>query len=153
MNWQTAFQTFATGMAALASWFLYDLVKEFKSFKSETRTDVSGLKRERDDFKTTVRNSELSIAVRVTEMQKLHSEFNVKIVEQISSIKSDVRELRDVMREAKENSKNYAEFLQKALKICHVLDHRLKKQEADLKAVKIQVGELMILKSVHKNGE
>lgn len=146
MTWQTMLQLFTGTFASLGAWFLYDLIREFKSFKSETKTDVFNLKQERNDFKTTVRNAELSIALRVTDLQRLHSDFATNIKEQLFELKNEIKEIREITNHAKHNSQQYADFLKKALELCRFLDQKLKTQEREIKSIQIKLDELIILK-------
>lgn len=138
MSWLVAFQTFTAGLAAIGGYFIYDLIAEFKAFKSDTKTDVFNLKLERSNFQSTVRNAELSIGLRVNEIQKVHNDFTL--------------EMKTTLLQFGNDTKNFTKFMQKSLDLCEHLNDRLKTQEQELKTLKIQLGEVMIFKS-QKNGK
>ena len=133
MTWELALQSLILGMAAIGSWFIYDLISEFKTFKESTRTDVQALKQERAGFAAIVQTAELNIGMRVNEMQKLHNDFTL--------------EVKTSLMQFGHNTKNFEKFMQKSLDVCTRLSERLKMQEMELRAIKIEIGEVMIFKN------
>lgn len=138
MTWASAFQLFSSGLAAIGVWFIWELVKEFKAFKVETKTDISTLKIQRSGFEVTVRNAELNIGLRVNEMQKLHNNFSLEVKEALMQFRND--------------NKNFSKFMKTSLELVGRLNDKLVVQEKELKSLKIQLGEVIIFKS-QKNGK
>ena len=147
MSWESVLQVFMSGFAGIGAWFLYDLVREFKGFKNETKNDVFTLKHERNNFQTTIRNSEMTISSRVNEMQRISQEFSLTVRKDLQDIKFEISKIKESTDQASKNSKHYAEFLQRALELCKALDTRLKSQEQEVMSLHLKIKDLIIIKS------
>ncbi|NJM09377.1 MAG: hypothetical protein HC883_00295 [Bdellovibrionaceae bacterium] len=147
MSWEIFLQTITGSLAAIGGWFLFDLVREFKSFKAETKSDVISLKNSRADFQNTVRNAELSIALRVNEMQKIHNDFSLKIKSTLNEIENDMAQLKIMVEVASDKVGQFDSFLTKSLRLSQALNEKLKKHDKELESLKIQMGNTRIIKS------
>lgn len=131
-----AFQAFLTiissGLAGVCIWFLYDLVKEMKSFKHETGRDILRLNQERQDFKDTVKSHELATQMRVNELRQIQGEFSTTIKSQLVDVNHELRLIND---QTKSISENHA----KAIKISQALYGKVKVLEDEIKSLKIKV--------------
>lgn len=136
--WKYAFETFITGLAGIAVYFIYDLISEFKTFKTDTRADVSTLKLQRSQFEITVRNAELSIGLRSNEMQKQLNEFSLDIKQAVMKFSSETQ--------------TFDKFMRKSLELAGQLNDKMKHQEKDLKDLKVQLSEVMIFKGQPRSG-
>lgn len=133
IDWQTALQVFSTGMAGIASWFLFDFVREFKAFKVEANKEIQTLRAERSTFQSVVRNAEMSMSLRTSEITKLVSEFKILV-------KSDVLDLKSDLREIKALTSNHESFMRKSLEVS-------KRLNQEVKSLKIKMGEVLIIKN------
>lgn len=145
MTWQLVIQSFMMTFAAIGGWFLYDLVREFKSFKSETKNDVFTLKQERHDFKTTVRNAELTISLKVNDLTRLHHDFSIQVRRDLQDITHEVAQIKKASTEAAAQTENYGEFLKSTLKLSRAFNERLKAQESELKTLKVELGQALLM--------
>lgn len=151
MNWQVVLQTFSAGMGAIGIWFIYDLIREFKLFKKETRLDIQSLKTERQDFKSTVRNAELNIHGRVTDLQKIHNNHFIQSEKSINAVNMELERFKNLMTTASGKADAFENFLNKLLVIAKTLNDRLKKVESEMSTLKIEVGDLTIFKDKKKS--
>lgn len=152
MTWQTVIQTAMTGFAAIGAWFLYDLVREFKMFKVEAKTDINTLKNERASFQNTVRNAELSISIRVTEIQRVHNEFTLDVKKSLIEINAKFSQLQGAVDVTSKKAENFEGFLDRSLTLCRTLDGRLKKQEHEMRSLKIDLGKVVLFKNGNGKG-
>lgn len=146
MTWVEIFQGVTGFFAALGAWFIYDLIREFKSFKKETTDNVYSLKQERHTFQNTVRNAELSIGMRVNDMQKIHNEFTTMAKQSMNELKSELTHLKNVVESTSEKAENFEEFLKKALQLSRALNERIKAQEKELQNLRVVIGDTTIIK-------
>lgn len=146
MSWQTALQTFSAGLAALAIYFLYDLIREFKLFKKETGVDISNLKIERSQFQTTVRNAELTIGLRVEEMHKIHTTFSHQVQEKILGVREELIKTKFAADTIVRQSERLEEYLKKSFQLSKALNESLKRHEKEIQMIKIKIGDTTIFK-------
>jgi len=151
MSWEIALQSFSAGLAAIGLWFIYDLIREFKMFQKETRTDVSTLKNERVTFLNTVKQSELMISSEVMKMQKIQDSFSLEVKKSFIDITKDISELRKIIDETSKSSANFSDFLNKALEVMKKINDKVRRHEFELQTLKIEMGELTLFKE--KNGK
>lgn len=147
MSWEHVLQTFTASLATLGGWFLFQLVTEFKTFKKEAGRDIIDLKLERQAFQTTVRAAELTIGMRVNDMQKLHNEFTLDVNKSLMLLGSDMDRIRIVTNSTMTKAENFESFLKKSLQVSQALSQKLDQQKQELQSLKIQVGEVLILKT------
>lgn len=133
MSWEVVLQSVTAGFAMIGAWFIYDLIKEFKSFKESTRTDVGSLKAQRDKFEYIIRQAELTIGLRVNDLQRIQNEFSTQ--------------LKAASHDFKMETQNLDKFMVKSLEVVNLLNERVKRVEADSKDIKIKLGELIIFKT------
>lgn len=125
---------------------MFDLVREFKNFKSEAKNDIFTIKLERESFKTTIRNAELSIGLRVTEMQKLHSEFALQVKERLIEMRSEIERANTASTDLIKQAQTLDEFIKKSFELSKILNEKLKTHEKEIKDLKIKVGGATIFK-------
>lgn len=140
MTWEIALQTISAGMAGIAMFFLYDLVREFKTFKSETKRDILNLEKQREEFKTTVRNYELSSSIRTNELQKLHNDFNLKVSKEVANLGVDIMKIHALTTDMNKKTETFNDFFSKSLSI-------MKRFDLEIKSMKVQIKDLIIFKN------
>lgn len=143
MTWELAFQTFTAALASIGGWFMYDLVKEFKSFKKDTSRDIRALQSERENFQVTVKEAELNIALRVTELQALHNDFSLNVNNELNTLREEISAIRSISRQSLNNTRHQADFLKKALDLNKRLEQRLQEQEQGMTEVQDKLAFLM----------
>jgi len=136
MTWQVAFQTFSTGLAGIAVFFLYDLVKEYKSFKKDVADDLASLREERRIYKEAVMRTLLKF-----EELRLTSETSIKVINQ------EMIMFKRQMNEISEDTKSAHSFMKKAFGLAKALNERSARHEKDIQALKVQIGDTIIFKS------
>lgn len=146
MNWQLALQSFSVGLGGIGLWFIYDLIKDFKDFKKETGRDISALKKEREDFKNTVRSAELSISYKVQDMQKVHGEFVLHTKGMHLETVRDLAQIKNVLVDSSKKADEIRSYLDKSLLLNKNFHERMKLMESEFKTIKIQIGDLLIIK-------
>ncbi len=103
MTWELALQSLFVLGSSIGTWFLYDLVKEFKEFKKETGRDISNLKRERELFQQVVRGSELSMNVRVMELNTALENSRTHVERGLGIIDNELSRIRLSIERGKTN--------------------------------------------------
>lgn len=131
MGWQLVSQVFSTGMAGIAVWFIWDLIREFKSFKTETKTDIISLKHQREEFKLLVGDAKLVISQRVTSLEGIHNKYNLEVNRAIIEVNAELSKLRDTMAITNDKSKHFDDFLNKVLIIIKKVNERVRKIELE----------------------
>lgn len=150
MSWQTVFQAFSASFGAIGAWFIYDLIREFKMFKTETKTDIQTLKTERADFKNTVRLAELSIHSRVVDLQKISNSHYLQVEKSLNTVNMELERFRNLMTTATGKAETFEAFLNKVLNVSKLLNDRIRKTEHELHSLKIELGDLLIIKGEKK---
>ena len=135
MSWELVLQSMSASLAAFGIWCIYDLVREFKIFKSETKNDVVSLKQERMSFQNTVRSAELTINSRVNDMHKIHTSFAFDVKDSLLKINNEINQMSLKINSSTRKVENFEEFLQKCLVITKNMNERVKKQEHEIKKI------------------
>ncbi len=146
MNWDLVLKSFSVGFSGLALWFIYDLIKDFKEFKKEAGRDIGNLKKEREDFKLTVSRAELSIGYQVQEMKKVHGDFSLHTKGVLIETVKDLSLIKTSLSESAKKTEQIKGYLDKSLLLHRNFHERLKFMENDLKTLKIQIGDVLIIK-------
>lgn len=133
LSWETALQSILVGMSAIGSWFLYDLVKEFKDFKKNTGSDIASLKRERDIFQQIVRGSELSMKARVMELNAALETNKTHVERGLGIIDNELARIRMSIDRANEKAQKFDDFMKLSLKLCNTINERQKKLEGEIR--------------------
>lgn len=152
MNWPILLQTMTAASIPLATWFLWDLIREMKTFKESTRSDISTLKSEKITFINVVRTAELTISSKVNDMQRIHGNFSVEVKKALIEINAEIVSLQKVIGSAAKKSENFEAFLDKALAVVKNINDRVRRNEHELQALRIEVSEFSIVKD-NKNGK
>ena len=135
----TISEVIASGLASVAVWMIYDLIREFKTFKKEAGQDIITLKNERNRFESTVRNVEVSFRMEAVKIEKVHLDFS-------SSVKSELKDIREISTDITKNMKNFDRFMVKSFQVSKALHERLKSQEEEIVSLKIKLKDMMIIR-------
>lgn len=136
MTWQIAFQVFTTGLATVAVWFLYDLVREYKVFKTQASGDLFSLRAERRNFEVSV----MAAGIKLDELRK-STEYSITV------INHEMGKLKESIKEVSDQSERSSSFMKKTYEVVGVLIKRVENSEAEIKGVKVKMGEVTIFKS------
>ena len=147
MTWELVLQSFTVGLAAIGSYFIYDLISEFKMFKKDTKTDVDSLKLERSSFVGTVRNAELSIGLRVNEVQKIHNDFSLNVSQTLGEINVEMQKFKLTVDDTAKKVEKLDSFLVKSFQISQKLHQKIAAHDEEIKGMKVQMGDTTIFKS------
>ncbi len=147
MSWENALQVFSSCLAGLAGWFLFDLVREFKSFKKETGTDISTLKLEREKFQLTIRNSELSMSARVADLQRLHDGFSLQVTQKLADMRFELQRAKEASIGMNAEAKKFGEYMERSFKLSSALNEKMKSHDKEIQSIKIRIDDITIFKS------
>lgn len=144
MSWYSVFQT---GLAGIGAWFLYELVKEFKSFKSETKRDLANLEKQRAAFENSLRQTDLSMRMRVEDLRQLQHDHNLQAKHLLSQIKTDVTRIEIIAENLEKKTLDHEAFMKKYLQVSKVFNEKIKNHESEIKSLQLKLGDLTIIKS------
>jgi hypothetical protein len=71
MSWDAVVQIVSSGFGLFGLKLLYDLVREFRNFKDETKRDISSLRTERDAFRLAIKEADLNLKGHVLQMDEV----------------------------------------------------------------------------------
>lgn len=143
MSWEIVLQSITAALGGFGIWCIYDLIREFKAFKSETKNDVFSLKQERNSFQNTVKSAELTINSKVNDMHKLHSTFALDVKESLFKINDEISKMSFAIKSSTKKTENFESFLQKCLLVTKTLNEKVKNQETEIK----KINEVLIFKT------
>lgn len=139
----TLYEIFTSGIGAIGIWFLWDLVREMKNFKTEAGRDISALKKEREDFKNTVKAAELSMRVEIAKLEQIHNKFDASITQKIIV-------LNEEMKFTTKMSMRNNESLKIGQQVLKLLNARVKAQSEWIKTIKVAIKDITIFKTDKK---
>ena len=116
MDFALFFQTLTTGLSGVAVWFIYEHIKDFKSFKKEAGQDIGALKKEREHFEFVIRSVGITITDKVHDLKDLHNDFKIVTKSQLNEVGLEMQKIKDMII---------------------ALDGKIKNQEDQLKQLKI----------------
>jgi len=143
---ELAFKIFSSGLAAIATWFIWDLIREFKLFKAEAKAEMLNLKLEREEFKAIVRDAKDVISTRVLSLERIHHSYNLEVTQTIRKMNAEFEKLQNNFSLATQKVSNFELFFKKMLAIIKGINDRVKKSEAEISSVKIELGQVTIIK-------
>jgi hypothetical protein len=129
LTWEIALQTFSAGLAAMAAWFLFELVKEYKKFRETSGEDIKRMTLEREVFKIGVD----SALLKLTELRQ-STEHSVK------SINHDMRVFQTSIMDLRKESDKAVDFMKKNYILSKVLHDKVDILDKDLRALKDDLG-------------
>jgi hypothetical protein len=139
--------TISTAISAVGAWFIYDLIREFKTFKKDTSVDIQSLKQERQLFQTTVRNAELTIGHRVHDLEKIHTNYSQAVSEKILNVKEELIKVRLASTDIVNQSQRVEAYLKTSFKLSKALNDHVKRHEKELSHIRIRLGDTTVFKS------
>ena len=146
MTWELVFQSFTLGLSGIATWFIYEHIKDFKSFKKEAHRDIQSLQKERTHFESLVRDAGLGISHRVLDLQRLHNDFALNIQKSVSSVSFEIEKIKTVVKEIQDKSVQHEAYLRKSLDLARHFSEKIKGHDEAIKSIKIELGETTIFK-------
>lgn len=139
-------QSFTAGLAALATWFIYEHIRDFKNFKKEASRDISSLQKERTHFEAMVRSASHDIAHRVLDLQRLHNDFSLEMKNSISTVGFELEKIKSIVREMKDKTEQHEAYLKKTFELSRYFSEKIKTHEEEIKTMRLDLGDLMIFK-------
>jgi len=136
MSWEQAIQTIFMMGSGIATWFLYDLVKEFKEFKKETGRDISTLKKERELFQAFVRSTEMTMQVRVHELGAAIDSHKTHLERGLGIIDNELVRIRYSIDRANEKAQKFDDFMKTSFKLSNALNEQTKALKAEMDLLK-----------------
>lgn len=116
MDFSLFFQTLTASLSGIAAWFIYEHIKDFKTFKKEAGKDIQGLQKEREHFEFVVRSAGITLTDRVHDIERLHNQFSVGMKGQLVEVTHEVQKIKDMI---------------------HAIDGKIADQESHLKKIRI----------------
>lgn len=136
MTWQIVLQTITSGLAGLGTWFLWELIKEYKAFKNETAADLISLRAERRNFEVMMMAASLKL-----DDHRQSTEHSIKTINHELKVFSDT--ISHVSRQAERSE----QFMKKTYELAEVLNKKISNHDKEIKTIKIQMGETTIFKT------
>ena len=140
MSWEIVLQSTIAILISIVGWFLFEMISEFKDFKREAKTDIKSLQRERATFEATVKHSELFFGMRVTDLQRLHNDFDLQTKKHLTDLELGVDKVVLKVDLIASKAQSIEEV---TTKIVTVLKHHAH----DIKELKIKMGEVTVFKT------
>ena len=139
MTWQDAIQVVSTVFAGIGMWFVFDLIREFKQFKTESKRDITNLQRERDLFTQLVRGSELSMKSRVLELNSALETNKTHVERGLGIIDNELARIRMSIDRANEKAQRFDDFMKTALKLSHAINEKQKQLEKEFLSMRATI--------------
>ena len=139
INWTVILTSVIAVLAGFVAYFLHELFQEFKNFKADVRRDIHDLGRERVSFQSTVNQARLDFAVRVTDLQKLHQDFQLDVKESLLQTRTELKHTNLVIVNVAKKAEQLDQNFQKTLTV-------IKRHDDLLKSVKIELENITIFK-------
>ncbi len=136
MDWEKAFEVFTTGLAGIAIWFLYELVKEYRDFKEETSDVLQEISHQRQSFDLGVR----AALLKIDELRNA-TETSIKV------INHELHIFKKAMIDLQGQAERTKEFMEKNYILAKVLHDKHDQLEKEFKTIKIRMGEVTIFKT------
>jgi hypothetical protein len=137
MNLQLFVQSVSVGMAGMAVWFIYELIKEFKAFKKEASRDIQSLNQEREHFENTAKSACLDISHRVADLSHLHNDFALEIQKVLKEVTFDVDRMRNSVEKIVRRIDSNEAMIKKAVDVTRTFNDRMKYAEEELGTLKV----------------
>lgn len=132
--WTLATQIFTGGLSAIGVWFLYETLREYRSFKSETGKVLSDLKAERGRFELAIDATQLKI-----------KEMNSGLDTAMKNTNFEIEKINFNTQEIKGSALKAHLFYQKSLELGAALNTRTKKHEEELQHMRQQIGKALTI--------
>jgi hypothetical protein len=147
MTWELALQSLTITLAGIGGFFLYDLVREFKTFKTKTSEDIFALRSERENFKLSIRNAELTISHKVGDLTNLHNQFSVDVKKAHIQFQNEAEKIKDILTDSVKETDRLSNFMKKSFDMHEALNSQMKLQREEINSLKVKLGELTIFKT------
>jgi len=136
VTWQTALQVFQSGLAAIAIYFIYELIREYKGFKKEASADLISLRAERRQYEVAVMAASLKL-----------DEMKVKTEGALQTINHEIKVFRESVVLVGKQAERAEAFMRKTYELANILNNKFKEHDRDIKTIKIKIGDMTIYKS------
>lgn len=124
MSWDTALKAFTSGLAFIATYFIWELIREYKLFKKETGGILADIKEERRQFEHSVKSISL-------ETQNSFKSANLEILK-----------LKNSVEMVTEKTSKAHDFMKKGLELARALNSKSKRHEDEINHLRLNVGKL-----------
>lgn len=136
MSWELALQSLLCGLSTIGTWFLYQLITEYKDFKKETASDLVSLRAERRNFEVMMMASSLKL-----DEHRQGTEHSMK------TINHELKVFRDTMYQVSKQAERSEEFMKKTFTLAESINKTMRDHDKAIKTIQVRMGEVTIFKT------